>query len=246
MDTKQTMQLIKKLPPLVTGLLIMSFAMTLQVQANLGYGSWTVLNHGITNYLPLSLGTAQMLVSAIVIGIDLLAGQRIGVGMLANMFIMGFFLDIFRLFIPEMPGMWAAGGGINLMGGLLPGMAMYLVSLPFFAMGTTLYMRAGLGAGPRDTLMVVVMRWTGKSLAVCRNSLEMGALTVGFLLGGSVGVGTLMSAMLTGPVLQLSNRLAGFSPKDVRHITIDMMPGIIMGKTPITPPEAACAGAPRA
>jgi uncharacterized membrane protein YczE len=230
MDKKQTKQLLGRLLPLTGGLLIMAFALTLQVQANLGYGSWTVLNHGLTNHLPLSLGTASIVVSAIIIAIDLFAGERIGVGMLANMFIMGYFLDFFRLFIPQMPGMWAPGGGFDLKGCLIS-LCMYLPSVPIFAVGTTLYMRAGLGAGPRDTLMVVVMRWTNRSLAVCRNSLEIGALTVGYLLGGSVGLGTVLFSLLSGPAVQFTNRLVGFNPKSIRHITIDMIPGIVTGKT---------------
>ena len=228
MDKKQTLALLGRLPRLIGGLVLMGFASALQVQANLGYGSWTVLNHGLTNYLPLTLGNASIMVSAIVIGIDLLAREKIGVGMIFNMFIVGRLLDVFRPIIPAMPGF-----SLSDPVGTAMSIGVMLLGLTLMSLSAIIYMGAGLGAGPRDTLMVAVMKWTGKDIAICRNSLELMALGVGWLLGGSVGVGTIMVALLSGPIMQTISRMMKFNPKAIRHITFDMLPGVLSGRIPI-------------
>ncbi len=230
MDYGQIKQLFQRLGRLMVGFLIMAFALVFQFQARLGYGAWTVFDHGLTQHLPITIGTASILSAAGVVLVGVLAGEKIGVGMPLNMVTVGLMMDAILALniIPTMPGLNGPDGSFSL-AAALPSLAMLLVGIVLLGFGACIYMSAGLGAGPRDTLMVVMMRWTGKDIAFCKGTLELGALFVGYLLGGSVGVGTLLVAVLGGPAMQFFGRLLNFDPKAIKPITMDMLPGVVRG-----------------
>lgn len=244
MDHAQVREVLRRFARMFAGFIIMGFACAMQVQANLGFGSWTVLDHGLTRHFPLTIGTASILTSAAIIVLDLMAGEKIGVGMPFNMVVIGILIDVFLAMnlVPAMPGLWGPGGSFSPAGTAMS-VAMLFASIVLISYSTCLYMSAGLGAGPRDTLMVAAMKITGKDIAICRNTLELTALGVGWLLGGSVGVGTVMVALLSGPVMQVISRAMKFNPKTVRHIHINELHGVLTGTirlegTPAANPDA--------
>lgn len=196
-----------RLSALTAGLFLLGLSISLQVNANLGFAPWTVLSDGISKQLGITLGNSEIAVSICIIAIDLLSREKIGLGTLANMFLVGTFIDLINSWgiIPPSPN-------------LFTGILMLLAGSVILAFGCYLYIGAGYGAGPRDTLMVFVMKLTGKSLAVCRTSIELSVLAVGFLLGGKVGIGTVIQAATSGLIMGKIFQLLQFDAKAVSHI----------------------------
>lgn len=196
-----------RLLSLLAGLFLLGLSISLQVNANLGFASWTVLSDGISKRVGITLGNSEIAVSICIIAIDLLSREKMGFGTLANMFLVGTFIDLINSWgiIPPSPNLFV-------------GILMLLAGSVILAIGCYLYIGAGYGAGPRDTLMVFVMKLTGKSLALCRTAIELSVLAVGFLLGGQVGIGTVIQAATSGIIMGWIFRLFQFDAKAIPHI----------------------------
>jgi uncharacterized membrane protein YczE len=215
------MKFARKLCALVVGLSIFALGLVFAINANLGLAPWNCLSDGVSKRLPLTFGQANILVSFVMLAVNLAFRQKIGLATVANMSLVGTFVDIFRtLPLPRGPGAFGPEGAPSAWG-IACGIFLILCGLAISALGSILYLGAGFGAGPRDGLMLALMRATGKSLAFCRVSLEAGALALGFALGGSVGIGTVIASGCNGPVMQFVFKRFGFKPDEVRHIYLD-------------------------
>ena len=191
---------------LFLGLLVFAIGIVMTLQANLGFSPWDVFHQGVGNHLGLTIGMASILVSAIVVLTVVSMKESIGFGTLCNMIFIGLFIDILLS--------WC---GIPLMQGFIPGLAMLIGGLFVIGIGTVLYMGAGYGAGPRDSLMVVVAKYTGKPIGLCRAYIEGTALFIGWLLGGNAGAGTVISALGIGFAVQVVFSILRFDVKKVRQ-----------------------------
>lgn len=191
---------------LAGGLVVSSVGITMMLQANVGLEPWSVLQQGMSKTFGMTYGTASIIVGAAVIAVAIVCGERIGVGTVANIFICGPIIDTL-LYL----------GCIPLMQRPLPGVAMLLAGLELLALGTWLYMKSALGSGPRDALMVVLARKTGRSVGFCRSSVELLAIFIGWRLGGQVGVGTVISAVGIGTLFNLNFALLRFRAADVHQ-----------------------------
>lgn len=182
---------------------LFALGITMTLQAGLGLSPWDVLHQGISRHTPLSFGQANQIVGAVIIALGFLLRVRPGLGTVLNMFVIGFCIDriIAAHVVPNV-----ASQGIATR--LLMDMAGVLV----VGLGTGLYIRASLGAGPRDGLMLGLHRATGQRVAVTRGMLELSAACLGFLLGGTVGVGTLIFAFGIGPAVEVGFRLFRVRP----------------------------------
>jgi uncharacterized membrane protein YczE len=188
----------------VVGLFLFALGVVLTLRSGLGLGPWDVLHQGISRHTPLTFGQASQLVGAVVIGVGLVLRVRPGLGTVLNMLLIGFFVD--RLLAVHViplaaPYGLAAQLGMDVTGVLLVGL------------GSGLYIRAKLGAGPRDGLMLGLHRVTGVRVAVTRAALEITVAIAGFLLGGTVGIGTLVFALGVGPAVELGFRVFGVSSR---------------------------------
>lgn len=182
-----------RLVRLLAGLWLFGTGEGLLVHSDLGNSPWTVLAEGVSVHTPLSIGAATIAVSFLVLVVWIPLRQRPGLGTIANAIIVGVGVDATLAYMPATSGVvpWLeVAGGIALVG-----------------LGSGLYINAGLGPGPRDGLMTGIHGRTGWPIAPVRASIELTALTVGFLLGGSVGVGTLAFALGVGPAVALGLRL---------------------------------------
>lgn len=188
---------------LVVGLLLCALGIICFLESKLGLSPWDVLHQGLANHTPLSFGVANEVVGLAVLAIAWLLGSRPGVGTVANALLIGGFIALVEP-IHAVRGLSTDPLGVR--AGLLA------LGMVFFGVGTALYIGAGLGAGPRDSLMVVGSRRTGARFGVVRATLELGALCCGYLLGGRVGVGTVVFATLIGPTVEASFFLAKHSP----------------------------------
>lgn len=176
-----------RLAMLLGGLFVFAISMALTLQCNLGASSWAVLHDGIARQTPLSIGIVTQLVGLAMLVVSWIGGIRPGFGTLANMLLIGLFLDLI---------LWS--GTIPEAESYPARLAMLLAAVVVIGLGSALYIKAGFGAGPRDSFMLVVHRRTGLRLGIARWLIEVVAVAAGIILGGDFGVGTIIFAMLVG------------------------------------------------
>lgn len=188
----------RRLAILLIGIAIFSLGLVLTLQSRVGLGPWDVFHQGLSRRLGISFGTASIAIGFAVLLLAWALGAKPGLGSVANMALVGAFVDLY-LFIGFMPDFGAQPLPLRL---LIDTLGVATVGL-----GTALYIKANLGAGPRDGLMLTLTRRSGGRVGVIRASLELLALTIGFLLGGTAGIGTLIFALGIGPAVGLAFRL---------------------------------------
>lgn len=187
------------------GLLVCALGIELTILADIGVAPWDTLSLGITRYLPLLYGTAAMLVSVCVLAVDLLLKERIGVGTVLDALLTGKAVDFFR-WLDWIPHPVHPAGKIICM----------VLGMLIIAVGQWLYMRTGLGCGPRDALLVALgKRVRHVPIGAVNFALLLAVLSVGWLLGGPVGIGTVLAVFGLGPAMQLVFHAVGFEPRDV-------------------------------
>jgi uncharacterized membrane protein YczE len=180
---------------LVAGLFLFALGIVVQLESGLGLGPWDVLNQGISERTPLSFGAANVAVALVVLVAAWALGARIGIGTVANAILIGLFVQV----------LLGIGAIARLSEEPLGARAVLLVAaILVVGLGSGLYIGAALGAGPRDSLMLVGARRTGIRIGVVRAVLEVVAAAVGFALGGTVGIGTVAFAFGIGPAVELA------------------------------------------
>ncbi|WP_375490021.1 YitT family protein [uncultured Jatrophihabitans sp.] len=184
---------------LLSGLLLYGVSDALLIQAGLGVDPWDVLHQGLARTLGLQVGTWSIIVGAVVLMLWVPLRQRPGIGTLANVVLVGLAIDVTVWCVPA-PHRLVVQIAVMLAGVVLNGLA------------TGLYIGAGMGPGPRDGLMTGLAA-RGHSVRVARTAIEVTVLVAGWLLGGSVGVGTVVYALGIGPLAHLT--LPMFALRDV-------------------------------
>jgi uncharacterized membrane protein YczE len=191
---------LKRLPSLFTGLFLFACGIAANLQSDLGMMPWGVLHVGLAKVTPLTIGQADQLVGLLVFVISWALGFAPGLGAVANMFFVGFFVDLVLSWnlIPRQTE--------------LPGQLMLLfVSVVLLGVASLFYLRVQLGAGPRDGLMLRLVKKLDVPVAYVRAAIEITVLVLGFLLGGPVGVGTAVVALTVGYSVQFFFKLGHFS-----------------------------------
>lgn len=195
-----------RLVRLFFGLFLYALGIVLTMQAHIGYAPWEVFHAGLAKVMGVQIGTVTIWVG-VVIGLAVMAsGERIGLGTLCNMVFVGLFMNILldANLIKELTN--PVLGVVQLVAGL------FVIALASF-----FYISSGFGAGPRDSLMVLLSRKTRFSVGTCRGAIEVSVTLAGYLMGGLLGWGTLLSAVLIGFCIQITFRLLRFDPKAVKH-----------------------------
>jgi uncharacterized membrane protein YczE len=179
-------ELRRRLPPTVGGLILIGLGIAVSVQADLGLAPWDVFHQGVADATGLSIGVVVVLVGFVVLLAWIPLRQRLGIGTVLNTLSVGLITDLGLWLIPEQTA-------------LAVRIPMLLGALLAFGVGGGLYIGAGLGPGPRDGLMTAITA-RGFRLWKVRTVIECTALVVGFALGGTVGVGTVLIAFAIGPI----------------------------------------------
>ncbi len=184
----------RRFTQLLVGLLLYGITMGMMVRSVLGLDPWDVFHQGLTallnRWVPLSYGTVITIVSVLVLLLWIPLRQRPGIGTVANAAIIGFTTDATLSVLPQFET-------------LAVRITVLVLAIAGNALAGALYIGAGLGPGPRDGLMTgLVARGVG-SIRLIRTSIELGVLGIGWLLGGVVGVGTVLYALSIGPLLHL-------------------------------------------
>ncbi|GIV98256.1 MAG: membrane protein [Herpetosiphonaceae bacterium] len=184
---------------LVSGLFSWALAVVLMVKSGLGLGPWDLFHEGLSRWSGLPMGVISELVGLILIVGVLLLRVWPGPGSIANMILIGVFIDLLLPIWPrqEQP---------------LLQLLSFAAAIPLVGLGSGLYIGARLGAGPRDSLMLALSKRLGWSIRRVRTVVELLVLLAGWLLGGTIGIGTLLFALLIGPAVQWGMRICGALP----------------------------------
>ena len=180
----------RRLLQLYAGLILYGASMGLQIRAGLGLDPWDVFHQGISEKTGLSFGTIVIITGALVLLAWIPLRQKPGIGTVSNVFVIGFAVDATLALTPDVEML---GAQVSLLA----------TSVVLNAIAGAAYIGAGLGPGPRDGLMTGLVRRTGGSVGKIRTGIELSVLAVGFSLGGTVGLGTVVYALSIGPLLQL-------------------------------------------
>ncbi len=188
-------------------LFVNGFGIYLTIQANLGAAPWDVLNLGISHTLGILYGTASIAVSLTILTIDFLMKEPVGIAMFIDAIVVGKSVDFFNWLHP-----------VPKCTSLVTGIPVMLLGLVILAYTQFTYMAAALGCGPRDTLLVgLAKRLRRIPIGAVSIALLSSATFIGWLLGGPVGVGTLICAFAAGPIMQLAFRTVRFDATSIQH-----------------------------
>lgn len=185
-----------RMPALLIGLVGFGVGIALMVQARLGLGPWEALNQGLAGHLGLGIGTVSILLGIPILALWWPLGERPGIGTLCNVILIGASTNGALAVLP-LPAETA----------LVERVALMLGGVVLIALSSGIYLSTDLGPGPRDGLMTGVHHRFGWSIRRARTAIELSVLLVGWVLGGTVGLGTLVFALGIGPLVQVALQL---------------------------------------
>lgn len=171
------------------GLILYGIAISLMVRASIGVSPWDVLAQGVDRHTGWGFGGATVVLGAAVLMLWIPLRQRVGIGTVLNVIVVGSSAQLGLTLVPELTSLWVR-------------IPEFSVGLLLLAAATGLYIAPDLGAGPRDGLMTGLHQRLGMPIWVARTSIEVVVVVTGWLLGGDVGVGTLVFALAIGPLCQ--------------------------------------------
>ena len=203
------MKVALRITGLVSGLFLFALGIVITMKANIGYAPWDVFHYGVSRTVGLSIGTVSILTGVGICVLTALMGEKLGFGTIINMILMGVFLDAIL-----------AAGFVPAMRGFPAGVLMMTAGLFIISLGSYFYIKSAYGAGPRDSLMVAIRRITRLPVGLCRALLEGTVVFAGWLLGGPVGIGTVLAAAGIGLCIQITFSLLRFEAAAVRHETL--------------------------
>lgn len=192
---------------IVAGLAVFSFGVHLTIFANIGLAPWDCLGMGIAKHTPFNYGICMTMIAVTVLIIDILMKEKIGFGTIIDAILTGNLIELFNNLNPfeKNENIWL---GIGIM----------LVGFVFMAVGMWIYMAAEQGCGPRDSLLVGLGKRMKKvPIGIVEVILWGVVLLAGYLLGGPVGIGTLISTFGAGLVMQLVYNIIRFEPRKLQH-----------------------------
>lgn len=188
------------------GFFVCSLGVAFSLNSGLGVAPWDVLASGLSNTFPMTVGQAVILISFVLVMIEFFAGSSIGTGTVLNMVLIGTYIDLILalnlIHTPEALGMK---------------LLFILIGTLILNFGIYLYISQGFGAGPRDGLMMLLAKKFNMTVGRTKLMNELVAVTLGYLLGGIFGLGTVLIALFSGPLLNIQQKLLGHDLKQVEH-----------------------------
>ncbi|MBV8043421.1 hypothetical protein [Pluralibacter sp.] len=182
--------MLRRLIQLYAGLCLYGVSTAMFVRADLGADPWNVFHLGVARLLSMNIGMVMIVTGALVLLLWIPLRQRPGLGTLSNVIVLGLAADATLAVLPTLESLWVRS-------------ALLLAAVVVNALATGMYIGAGFGAGPRDGLMTGLHARTGWSVRMIRTSIEVSVLIVGCLLGGTFGPGTVLYALVIGPLIQI-------------------------------------------
>ena len=202
----KNLEILNALPRLLFGLFLASLGTVIMIHAGIGLFPWGTLNAGLAHFTQISFGVWSQIIGLVLIVVMAFFKHYPGLGTLIDVFFVGFFID------------WIEATGFIPWPNALPVQIVFSVAgLFILSYGMALYMSCGLGAGPRDGLMLLVMKVTGRSVTVVKASIEITVTLLGLAFGGPLGLGTVLLAVLGGKVLDWVFQWTGFDASVVKQ-----------------------------
>ena len=189
------------------GLMLYSLSVYIMVQADIGLAPWDVFSMGLSLHLPVTFGQASILISVVIIAVDLIMKEEIGIGTFLDAVIVGVCIDFYTAlgFVPHSSSMVLS-------------VIMVVVSLFINAYALYFYMSARISCGPRDTFLVALgKRLRRIPIGAVSVFISLSVVVLGWLLGGSVGIGTVIASFGIGTAMQIVFKLCKFDPRSVKH-----------------------------
>ncbi len=205
---------------IVFGLLVFALGVHMTIYANIGLAPWDCLGMGMAKHTPFNYGISMTIMAVIILLIDVLLKEKIGYGTIIDALLTGNFVQMYNSLnpFPENNNLWL-------------GIVIMLVGFVFMALGMWIYMSAEQCCGPRDALLVGLgKRMSRIPIGIVEVMLWAVVLLAGYLLGGSVGIGTLISTFGAGLVMQLVYYLIKFEPRDLKHKGVIEVSKVLVGK----------------
>lgn len=197
------------------GFLLFGLAITLMIRGNIGTSAWVVLEAALAYRLGITVGTMTVIMGFLVLISAIAMREKMGWGTLANILSIGPWVDMWNSFMPSVTN------------NLPLQIAMLLVAILLMGLGSAIYIGVDAGAGPRDSMMLAIKRTTGVSIRVSRAIIEVTVVTIGFLLGGPAGLGTVAYALLIGPSVQWGFKIFKVQPhKENEEVKEEVQVGI--------------------
>lgn len=204
-------QFFIRLLRLIWGLFLYALGIVFTINAHIGYAPWDALHVGLGKTIGISIGTTSIIVGVVIGIITVLFGEKLGLGTILNMVLIGIFIDmIIKTHI------------IPVLNNLPLGIMMLIIGLFIISLASYFYIGAAFGAGPRDALMVALTRKTGVPIGICRGAIELIAALVGWRLGGMIGIGTIISALVIGLCVDITFKLLKFDATGVKHESFNL------------------------
>ncbi|MCL2067690.1 MAG: hypothetical protein FWG99_09535 [Treponema sp.] len=201
--------MIVRLLSVMIGLIFYALGIVVTIKANIGYAPWDVFHVGFANTFGISIGLSSIIVGLVIVVILIILKEKIGLGTVLNMILIGAFIDIIMAInIIPTPNILV----INIL--------MLIAGLFLISIGSFFYIRSAFGIGPRDNLMVVLTKRTKIPVGICRSIIELLATVIGWRLGGMVGIGTIISVIGIGFCIQITFRILRFDIASVKHESI--------------------------
>jgi len=196
----------KKMVRMVFGLFLCGFAIVLSIQANLGLSPWDVFHYGIAQQIGTTIGRVNIVAGFFIVIVDAIMKEKIGVGTITNMFLIGTFMDLIMSWniIPAPEN-------------IVIRICMVLACLVLVSFGVYFYISNGLGGGPRDSFMLVLLHRTKLKVYSARILIEGTVFVIGYLLGGPVGIGTVIAVVCSGPIMDIVFRFLKFDVSSLKH-----------------------------
>ncbi|MBU3217742.1 hypothetical protein KPL54_21895 [Clostridium estertheticum] len=197
---------VKLFIKLFLGLFLYAVGEVMTINANLGLAPWDVFHQGLAKTFCITIGQATIIISIVIVILNSILGERIGWGTLSNMLLIGFFMDFLM-----------KNHLIPVFNNILIRIIMMMFGMLVLGIASLIYLGVGLGSGPRDGLMIVLTKKTKKSVRIVRTFIEVSVLIIGVMIGGSIGIGTVIMACLIGFFVQLIFKIFKFDIEKIHH-----------------------------
>jgi uncharacterized membrane protein YczE len=203
---------MRRLPRLMAGLVILGAAIAIMVRSDLGLSPWETLHQGISEQTGIPIGTVSILLSVPILVLWIPLGERPGIGTVINFLTVGAVTNLVLAVLPAAEGLPAQ-------------LAFSAAAIALQGLAVGLYISCALGPGPRDGLFTGLHRRFGIRIAATRGLLEATLLVAGFLLGGTIGIGTIAFVLAIGPLTELSLRWFDREGRVLRRAAPARLPG---------------------
>jgi len=195
---------------LFIGLFLYAVGIVFTINANLGLSPWDVFHQGVSKLTGITMGQASIMAGLMIVILDWVLGERVGLGTILNMLFIGIFMDLLML-----------NHLVPIFHNIILKVIMMFLGMFIIGIASYFYIGAGLGSGPRDGLMVSLTKKTKKSVRFIRNCIELIVLIIGYFLGGTIGFGTLIMVIGGGYFVQFAFKIFKFDVRKVEHRFID-------------------------